>query len=212
MSNDVYEREGADARETLKAQVEAQVAAALEQASLELTEAPPPSDWEIWARGPWQDPGLEPGRIIRVNEKAYIATVVFLNQFMNNNVAAFGGKIQLNYFTSNMQTMTPISAMDYSCCLEPTVTANPLGAIYVSIWEFEPTEAGCVIETNICARLCNCEKEVVPGYAGFVRWVRNFDYDNLFPPVFWTFDHPIRYLVYDENDDTNCDCDLLPEC
>ena len=209
MSNDVYEREGADARETLKAQVEAQVAAVLEQTALELAEAPFPSDWEIWARGPWQDPGLEPGRIIELDEKAYIATVVWLNQFMNNNVAAFGGKIKLTYFTANMQTMTPIDTLDYYCCFEPSFTTNAFGAIYVHVWEFVPPEAGCVIETNICARVCNCGGEAVPGYAGFVRWVRNFDYENLFPPVPWTFDHPIRYLVYDDKDDTNCDCTEL---
>jgi hypothetical protein len=39
-----------------------------------------------------------------------------------------------------------------------------------------------------------------------VRWIANLDFDSFFPPVFLQFDHPIRYLVYDNDDDTNCDC------
>ena len=128
---------------------------------------------------------------------------------MDDNVSDFGGQVQLNYFTSNTQTMQPVSAMDFSCCIDPgavTGIVTPIGTFYLHIWEFEPTEAACILETNICARICNCNDEVVPGYAAFVRWIANLDFDTFFPPVIFQFDHPIRYLVYDNEDDTNCEC------
>jgi len=187
-------RGGDDPRATLKAQVEAQFAAALEQAALELAEAPPGmGQWEVYARGPWQAPGQMPGRIIELGQTAYIATVVWLDPVMLANIVGFEGKIELRYHTSNTQTMRPVDAMDFACVISPTANTN----YYVTVWEFKPTEAGCVLETNICARICNCKNHTVPGYAAFVRWVRDFDVDSLFPPRPWAFDRPIRYMVYD---------------
>jgi len=201
-------RRADDPRETLKAQVEAEVEAALEQASLELTETQfALFQWEVWARGPWQHPSQAPGRIIALGQKAYIATVVWLNYEMCLNVSGFGGKIHLSYHTSNTETMRPVAAMDYACCIPVTGPCPRWGKRFVHIWEFEPTEAACILETNICARICNCNDKPVPHYAGFVRWVRNFDRDLLFPPPFLTFDHPIRYLVYDNKD--VCDCSVI---
>jgi hypothetical protein len=233
MSNEelqVSRGEGDDPAETLKAQVEAEIRAAADRVSAELAEAPPPFDWEVYALGPWQGPpapppgplppgvilpplaatGPAPGRIIEVNETAYIVTLIWLNALTDANITAFGGKIQLNYFTSNTQTMQPVVAMDYSCCLDPGALAGvPFvgGFFYVTVYEFEPTEAACILETNICARLCNCDDEVVPGYAAFVRWISNLDPEQFLSPVTgFQFDRPIRYLVYDNDDDTNCDC------
>lgn len=217
MSNE-FEREGAvdNARETLRSNVEAAIQASFEQATTELAEAPAPSEWEVFAVGPWQDPGLAPGRIIELGETAYVATIVFLNTFMDTNITDFSGKVQLNYFTSNHQSMQPVGAMDYSCCFDPGdypgLVIPGLGTFYVKVWEFVPTEAACVLETNICARICNCDDEVVRGRAAFVRWIANLDYDSFFPPVVFQFDHPIRYLVYDNDDDTNCECEPEDEC
>ena len=211
-----FSRGDTDSRaESLKAQVEARIAAAAEQkaaeAAAELGEAPPPEFWDIFALGPFQDPTLAqpPGRIIELDEEAFIVTIVFLNTAMDTNISDYGARVQLNYFTSNTQTMEPVSAMDYSCCFEPDDVdgvVTPFGTFYVTIWTFTPTEAACILETNICARICNCEDEVVPGRAAFVRWVFGIDFDAFFPPVPLTFDHPIRYLVYDNDDNTNCDC------
>jgi hypothetical protein len=187
---------------TLKAHVEAQVAAAVERAKVELAEWPTglPFEWDVWAFGPWQDPGQEPGRIIALGQKAYIATVVWMNPLMNATVAGFGADLLLSYWTSNKQKMTPVSAMDHQSCIEPV----PQGfGFYVDVWEFTPTEAACILETNICVRLCNCDGQVVPGYAGFVRWVQDFDPELLWPAG-PSFDHPIRYLVYDDKEKCAC--------
>ncbi|MCB0083286.1 MAG: hypothetical protein KDE47_20230 [Caldilineaceae bacterium] len=198
--------------EALKAQVEAQFNAALEQAALELTQTGVGNQlnrWEVYAWGPWQNPpALPPGRIIMTGEKAYIAAGVWLNNAMLADLLGFGAHIELNFFTSNTQTMMPLSALDFRCCIYPAAGQN----FYTCIWEFTPSEAACLYETNMCARVCSCNGLLVPDYAGFVRHVYDFEPDNLFPPYpfppGWQFDRPIRYLVADRN--SKCDCPPQP--
>ena len=159
--------------------------------------------WEIFARGPYQAPAYSPGRIIAVNQTAYIDVVVWMNPEPVKDVKDFGADVLLSFWTSNTQTMQPVPAgLTAQVCVEPTPA--PFGGMYSTyIWEFTPTEAACLLETNICARLCNCDDDTVPGYAGFVRWVEDFDSELLFPngPV---FDHPIRYMVYDPTEKCYC--------
>ena len=196
---------GEDLLATLKAQAEAKFAAALEQANLELTVSDQPSgpfQWEIFARGPYQEPAFSPGRIITMNETAYIDVVVWMNASLFKVVKNFGADILLNFWTSNTQTMEPVADLSTYVCLEPTPA--PFGGMYSTyVWKFTPKVAACLLETNICARLCNCDNFTVPGFAGFVRWVQDFDAELLFPngPV---FDHPIRYMVYDPNEKCWC--------
>ncbi len=168
-----------DLRATLKANAEAKFSAALEQATLELTEVPllGPFEWEVYARGPYQAPVFKPGRIIGVNQKAYIDVVVWMNESMFSTVKGFEADVLLNFWTSNTQTMLPVPRLSTQVCIEPTPAPNG-GMFSTYIWEFTPAEAACLLETNICARLCNCEGRTVPGYAGFVRWVKDFDRDS----------------------------------
>jgi hypothetical protein len=214
--------EADDPRATLKAQVEAELAAALDRAKPELAvtgatlpggAGNPANRWEIFARGPYLTPGQSPGRIIMKGQKAYIATIVWLNKEMLEDLVGWGGKIELHYFTSNTQTMKAIPELDYHCCIHPVAGKNR----YVTTWEFTAPEAACVLETNICARVCNCTDKLVPFYAGFVRWVENFDPENLYPMVpglpthvRYEFDRPIRYMVVDP--DAVCDCSDTAEC
>jgi hypothetical protein len=205
-------RGGDDPKATLKAYIEAQLGAATEEAAMaelaQAPQAPGPSRWEVYAWGPYQlpfDPANNPGRIIFLGEKAYIGVAVWLNPAACQDITGFEAKIELSFWTSNTQTMRPVPSMDYTCCIE-THPGGP--CFYVTVWEFEPTEAACVMETNICARICNCNNHPVPGYAGFVRHVFDFDPENLFapPPPGWGFDRPIRYLVSDGSD---CDCSVI---
>jgi len=194
-----------DPKAMLKAHIEARLEAAVQQATVELAEVPPelgPNRWEVYAWGPWQlpfDPAADPGRIIFVGEKAYVGVAVWMNPAMCQDVTGFEGKIELSFWTSNTQTMRPVPSMDYHYCIK-TKRGGP--CFYVIVWEFEPTEAACIMETNICARICNCNNHPVPGYAGFVRHVYDFDPENLFapPPPGWGFDRPIRYMVSDGSD------------
>ena len=200
---------GDDPSATLKANVEAQFAAALERASLELTQTGignPNNLWEVYAWGPWQTisptPGpYAPGRIIMTGEAAYIAVGVWLNNAMLADMVGFGAHIELFLFTANTQTMEPLPALDHRCCVYPVAGQN----FYVCVWTLKPTVAACLYETNICARVCNCTGTLVPDYAGFVRHVYDFESDNLFPPTSgWQFDRPIRYMVADRG--SKCEC------
>ena len=199
--------------EVLKKKVEEKFAEALNKVTAEITQTGvghPANKWEVYAWGPWQDPGMEPGRIIMKGETAYIATAVWMNPTMCADVLGFGSKFELNFYTSNTQTMMPVPALNFSCCIFPEQGT----CFYVTVWEFQPQEEACILETNICARLCTCENKLVPNYAGFVRHVYDFDPDNLFPPAplppGWQFDRPIRYMVADP--DRKCGCDPDKPC
>ena len=65
------------------------VGAALEEKAAQSSElavqGPSGNEWEVYACGPWQPPLIRasmPGRIIRVDEKAYIGVVVWMNDEM----------------------------------------------------------------------------------------------------------------------------------
>jgi hypothetical protein len=201
--------ESEDPREAERAELAAQLEEALGQATPEL--AAPLGYWNIWARGPFQGPGLQPNRIIKLGEAAWIWIAVYLNPFfpspapgMNacDIITGFGAKIELKFFTSDTQRMEPVPSLNHTYCIQ-TLQTDPSTCLYWYRWEFTPERAACIYETNICARICNCDCNPVPQYAGFVRWVRDFDVDYLFPPVPWIFDHPVRYMVSDMSD---CDC------
>ncbi len=166
--------------------------------------AGPQNFWDLYAIGPYQDFSVFPSRVIELGETATVLIVAYLNPFVPSPfpgqnacdiITGFGAKIELNIFTSNMQTMTPAAGLSESVCI-PTMIGQ---CWYTYYWTFKPTAPACLYETNICARICNCSNYPigVPQYSGFVRWVRNLDYDLLFgaPPL--TFDHPIRFMVSD---------------
>lgn len=195
----------------IRAFVTNKIDAAIEEANnaqAELSQVPPPGphDWEVLAWGPWQSPNsyADPGGIIFLGERAYIWTAVFMTAAMARDVGGFAGQVQLSYHTSNTQRMVPVPTLSRTVCLK----VNPGQRYYLDVWEFEPSEAACLYETNICARICNCEKKTVPGYAAFVRHVFDYDPEHLgllpSPTPGWQFDHPIRYMVADPNTDCGC--------
>lgn len=162
--------------------------------------AGPQNFWELYAIGPYQNYGLEPGRVIEVGEPATILVWVYLNPFVPVSlpgqnacdiITGFGASIELNFFTSNVQTMTAAPALSHHICIPTT----PGQCWYPYYWTFTPQEAACLYETNICARICNCNGYYIAQYSGFVRWVENLDYDLLFGADQYTFDHPIRFMV-----------------
>jgi hypothetical protein len=206
-----------------------QEAAAAQRTRLQLSEVPPdlgPEDWEIFAFGPYQTEEEEPGRIIAKDQTAYIAIVVWMNPAMCRTITTHGDKIELNIWTSDMQRMDPVDELSHYCCIK-TERGH---CWYVYVWEFKPTQDACVYQTNICARICTCSNVALPGYAGFVRHVYDFDVERLWPypppgeraavlppgfptdewpeapqaPGSWGHDRPIRYMVYDP--DIGCEC------
>jgi len=218
--------EESDPGEKLKSHVEAQLAEALNQKKdqLELAQAPFPNEWEVFAWGPWQDPfdpTQDPGRIIFTGQVAYIAIAVWMDPVnMCPDIVNHEDKIELNIWTSNTQTMQPVNlpGLTGTVCI-PTQQGGP--CYYVRVVSFTPREEACLYETNICARICNCQGHTLPRYAGFVRHVYDFDPEKLWPafplpplpsppggpippaPTLppptpgWGFDRPIRFMVAD---------------
>jgi hypothetical protein len=185
------------------------------RASLQLGQ--PAGFWNVWALGPYQGAGLEPGRIIQVNQPATIDIVVWLNPTYPSPVSActlitqFAAKIELSIFTSNMQTMQPEPNLTDEVCIQttPAPAGGTPNCVYTHSWTFTPTREACLYETNICARVCNCQGYGVQSYYAFVRWVKNLDPEFLFgspapsptvPPATtpdWEFNNPIRFGVFD---------------
>ncbi|MCP4967756.1 MAG: hypothetical protein GY926_21295 [bacterium] len=199
--------------EAVQAQFEARVQAVMDGAerqraeaagaAIELAEAPFLQEWEVLAWGPWQGAANDPKGIVFTGESVWICVGVFLSVEMAATVGGFGGKISLNYFTSDTQQMKVAAGLSGNECIE--VDANT--TVYFSWLKLDPTEAACLLETNICARICNCRNETHPDYAGYVRHVYDYDPENLgltapWGPVSpsspgWQFGHPIRFMVAD---------------
>src|SRR5207342_2620384 len=107
------ERPEPEPGDNLKAYVEAKLEEAKSKAEIQLTTSPPPPsyEWEVVGWGPWLTPftpGGQPGRIIFTGQQACVAIGVIMTSSMANNLAGFGAKIELNYWTSNTQTMQPV--------------------------------------------------------------------------------------------------------
>jgi len=171
--------------------------------------AGPQRFWDVYAIGPYQDPSVQPSRVIEVGEQATLITVVYLNPYYPSPypgqnacdiITGFGAGIELNYITSNLQTMQPVPELSYSHCIETT----PGQCWYYDYWTFTPQRSACIYETNICCRICNCYNKYIPQYSGFARWIEDLDYDLIYGSPGRTFDQPIRFMVADYLRD--CDC------
>lgn len=226
----------------LRAHVEAQLANAIskKQKTLELSKSPWPNDWEVFAWGPfrWPQPDVQysPGRIVYTGETFYMAIAIWMNQQMCQDIVQHQDKFELSFVTSNMQKMLPADNMSFTCCI-PTNQDGP--CYYVRVAAFTADEVACLMEMNICARICNCSGNYLPRYAAFVRHVYDFDPETLWPAIpgvppgspgyaddpglpfppapstpGWQFDRPIRFMVLDRLG--TCECDdycgpLFPE-
>lgn len=216
----VVERgEGDDPGEQLQALVEARMQSIVEQAAATPREelAEPLLWWEIFAIGPYQfgadfvppadllDQPLLPHRIIQVGETASIFTVVILNPFFPDPslsacdiITGFNAKIELTYVTSNTQTMTPVPDLSVSRCIPTRRTGNDfVDCVYVDRFDFRVRDPACLYETNICARICNCDDAPIQPFAAFVRWILDLDFDLIFGSEGWEFDRPIRFMASD---------------
>lgn len=217
MANETEIRSGTSSKaEQIGQQAKARLEAMLQAPRTEVTESPwwaAGDNWEVYAMGPYQTgaispPGKAPGRVIFLGDVAYVTTVLWLNPNMAAHLSGMGACVNLSYHTANTQTMQPVPAMDYTCSIDPATPTfeDPFfGSFYITVWELTPEEAGCLFETNICATVCNCMGNVAPGYAGFVRWVYDFDWDEFFGSPGIEFNNPIRYIVADK--EAKCDCD-----
>lgn len=206
----VSREEGDEKGDALKAYLDAKLESLMTRRKETPREqlAGPQYYWDLFAIGPYQAPGLEPGRLIDLGEEATILVVVFLNPSYPappavdacTDLTQHNDKIELTFITSNMQTMRPVPDLTQVVCIPTT----PGQCWYRYYWTFKPTEAACLYETNICARICNCNNQPLPQFAGFVRWVEDLDYDMFFGGGGWRFDRPIRFMVNDPKKECEC--------
>jgi hypothetical protein len=195
--------------EDVKAQIEARVQAALEQALARPREevAEPFLWWNLFSGGPFQmfAPGgpLPPHQVIKVGETAYIGTVLVLNPFPIlppppgitpcSVLSNFALPYEVRYQTCNLST----------CSLgAPNAVhkdnLDPGQCFYVDVLEFTAQEVG-LFQMNIVARILgSVAPGTAPQFAGFARWVYDFD-PELFlpgPTPGLQYDFPLKFMVY----------------
>lgn len=203
----------------VKAYLEKQLQAAYEEA---LTKprpqlAEPLFWWEIVSIGPIQagaqlvppasflDSPLLPGKVIRNGESAFIATVLIINPFPlpqdplivpRDFLTVFSLPFEVDYHTCNLTTCEPAGA---NLNVKNTGALVPGQTFYVDVLEFTAEDAGCLFETNICARILGCDGRTpnASPFAGFARTTINIDPELFFPTQVLEFDNPIRFMVYE---------------
>jgi hypothetical protein len=211
--------------EDVKAQIEAQLQSSLETAlSAPSTQvAEPLYWWEMYGYGPIQLPNqlvppagflsspLAPGKVIRVGEQAFLVSVLIINPFplpQAPNIVpvdfltVWKLPYRIDYHTCNATTCQPAGP---ELNVSHTGHLVPGQAYYVDVLEFTAREPGCVYETNICARILDCESgsprhghgPSPSPFAGFARSTFNLDPELFLPTQYLEFDNPIRFMVYE---------------
>jgi hypothetical protein len=179
--------------------------------------AEPQDWWDLYTVGPIQIPAgdfgvapvgpFEPSRVIRVGETAFMVTVLILNTGLVNGIipanilsgAALPYEVQ--YVTLNNNTGDPASFLNVTRDFD----LDPGQSVYVTVEEFVADEAGCIMETNVCARILNHDLQTPPQwpFAGFATWVFNTDTPSFLDSLIgaaspgFSFDRPARYLTFD---------------
>lgn len=196
----------------VKAQVEARVEAALDEAMMMPREqaTEPEGWWNLYALGPIQFTGvpapLTPHQILKVGETGYVATILFLNPF---NVIApgvtpasilsgFALPYEVRYQTGNLTTWSLGPGSLNVIHSGPGFNLIPGVNVYFDVIGFTATTPG-LYEMNISARLLGATPPYTnaPQFAGFARAVLDID-----PDLFISgapglqFDHPIRFQIY----------------
>ena len=195
--------------EDVKAQVEARLQAALDQA----LSSPPGAEvaelqgwWDLYALGPIQfdRPGgpFPPSDVIRAGEPAFVVTVLILNPnpilppgiSPGDILSKFALTYEVTYQTGNLtkwqQAGAPLTSEHEGLKLVPG------RYFYVDVLEFIPADRDEVMyEMNISARIFGCDENYAPPFAGFAREVYDIDPD-MFSPAPGMGDRPIRFMVY----------------
>lgn len=202
--------------EYVRAQIEARVRAALEEAMARPSEeiAEPEGWWNLFAIGPIQIPAsptppaapLLPHQVIKVGETAFVAKVMILNPFhilggVTNAATVlsnFALPYTVRYQTGNLTSWT---------LGQPNMNVVHSGAgynlvpgqfVYVDLLAFTATTPG-MYEMNVTVEINGATPPYTnaPQFAGFARAVVDID-----PELFiggapgLQFDQPIRFQIY----------------
>jgi hypothetical protein len=196
--------------EVIKAQIEAQLQSAYEQAlnSPRTEGADPEGWWNLAAIGPIQVPSIPgpvtPHQVIKVGEDAFIATVMILNPFLvlapgttaADVLSNFALPYEVQYQTGNL-TSWSIGPANLNVVHGGT-NLVPGQFFYVDVLQFTANTPG-IYEMNISARILGATPPFVnaPQFAGFARAIFDIDADLFFSGApGMQFDQPIRFQVY----------------
>jgi hypothetical protein len=199
-------------KEDVKAQLEARVKSALDEAMMRFREEEAEVEgwWNLYALGPIQFTGVPapalPHQVIKVGETAFIGTVLFLNPFLvispgvtpASVLSGFALPYEITYQTGNLTTWTIGPANLNLTNSGPGYNLIPGVYTYVDVIGFVANTPG-LYEMNISARLLGATPPYVnsPQFAGFARAVVDFD-----PDLFISgapglqFEQPIRFQIY----------------
>jgi len=212
MNEQTYSAGTETPEEEMKAQMEARIQSVIEEAQTRVEARPEiaelPGWWNLWAVGPFQRPGLQPGKVIKAGQQACVATVLWLNPHYPSTgvgsacsiLSTLACNFEIKYCTGNLCTWQP-GPQALNAVRKVEVAADRCW--YVDVLCFTPDASweGCY-EMHICANVRGCKPEVPTPFAGFVTWVRDFDADVLYPPggppgagPHWQFEIPIRFMV-----------------
>jgi len=196
----------------VKAQIEARVKSALDEAMMSLHEevAEPEGWWNLYSLGPIQltsvPAPLTPYQVIKVGEIAYVATVLFLNPFLMISpgvtpasiLSGFALPYEIRYQTGNLTSWSIGPANMNVIHSGAGYNLIPGVNFYVDVIGFTATTPG-LYEMNVSSRLLGATPPYVnsPQFAGFARAIVDFDPDLFLSsaPVM-TFNQPIRFQVY----------------
>jgi len=201
----------------VKAQVEESVKNALDEAMMirqartTAEVAEPEGWWNLYAIGPLQPIGipapLPPHQVIKVGETAFVATILFLNDFLilapgttaADVLSGFSLPYEVRYQTGNLTTWT-LGPSDLNVVHSGAgFNLIPGMNFYVDILQFTGSVAG-LYEMNISARILGATPPFAkaPQFAGYARAVIDIDPDLFISPApGLQFDLPIRFQVYE---------------
>jgi hypothetical protein len=200
----------------VKAQIESTVKSALDEAMVRRAARPmaevaePEGWWNLYAIGPVQPIGIPapllPHQVIKVGETAFVATVLFLNDFLllapgttaADILSNFALPYEVRYQTGNLTTWTLGQADMNVVHFGPGFNLVPQVNFYVDILAFTANVPG-LYEMNISARILGATPPFAnaPQFAGYARAVVDIDPDLFISPApGLQFDIPIRFQIY----------------
>jgi hypothetical protein len=199
----------------VKAQLEAVVKSALDEAKMRRAArtiaevADPEGWWNLYAIGPIQLIGIPapllPHQVIKVGETAFVATILFLNDFLilppgttaADILSNFALPYEVRYQTGNLTTWT-LGQADMNV-VHAGFNLVPQQDVYIDVLAFQASVPG-LYEMNISARILGATAPFAnaPQFAGYARAVFDIDPDLFISPApGLQFDLPIRFQVYE---------------
>lgn len=201
----------------VKAQVEAVVKSALDEARMRQAArtmaeiAEPEGWWNLYALGPIQTTGIPgpllPHQVIKVGETAFVATILFLNDFLilapgttaADVLSNFALPYEVRYQTGNLTTWTLGQADMNVVHSGAGFNLVPQQNVYIDVLAFTASVPG-LYEMNISSRILGAIAPFAnaPQFAGYARAVIDIDPDLFISPApGLQFDLPIRFQVYE---------------